>query len=72
MTDSIVGVSGTQGVTSGGGQGGGNHTPTGGKRKQAPAEPVSDLVEISCEAREQLGGKKEKKGIFDFIGELLG
>ena len=68
MTDPVDRIDGTQGAHSGGKYSGGSFSE-GHKKRERPV-PQQDLVEISQDARDRLGGKK-KKGILDFLKELL-
>lgn len=68
MTDSIRGVSGTQGTSAGGSHGSGGFS--GNHRKKGAGGAHGDLIEISQDARERSRGK-EKKSILDFLKELL-
>jgi hypothetical protein len=69
MTDPVKGVSGAQGTSSGGSYSGGAFSEHH-KKKGAPA-PQDDLIEISKDARDRSKGKT-KKGILEYLKELLG
>ncbi|HBA72545.1 MAG: hypothetical protein A2X82_19905 [Geobacteraceae bacterium GWC2_55_20] len=69
MTDPVNRISGTKETSPGGTYSGGSFTEDHKKRK-SPA-PEKDLVEISQAARDRSSGKK-RKGILEFLKELLG
>lgn len=67
MTDPIKGVSGAQGTSAGGSYSGGSFS---GQHKREERGPQDDLIEISQDARNRARGEK-KKGLFDYLKELL-
>lgn len=69
MTDPVKGISGTQGTSAGGSYSGGSFSE--GNKKRGTSIPQKDLIEISQDARNRSEGTK-KKGILDFLKELLG
>ena len=69
MTDEIKRVEGTHGTSAGGHYSGGSFS--GHQKKKGPTVPQDDLIEISQDARNRSEGKA-KKGIVEFLKELLG
>ena len=69
MTDSVKGVSGAVGASSGGSYSGGSF-PDHHKKKEA-AVPLNDQIDISQDARDRAKGKT-KKGILAYLRDLLG
>ena len=68
MTDPVKGISGAQGTSAGGSFSGGfseHH------KKREEVAPQVDLIEISQDARDRSTGKS-KKGILEYLKELLG
>lgn len=70
MTDPVHGISGTEGISSGGNYNGGGSLGHHKKRDSTP-HPQNDLIEISRDARDRSTGKK-KKGILEYLKELFG
>ena len=68
MTDSINRVSGTQGPSAGGTYSGGSFSEH--RKKRDTPGPQADLIEISQDARDRLGGKT-KKSLLEYLKELL-
>lgn len=69
MTDPVKGVSGSEGTSAGGSYSGGKFSA--GHKKKAASAPQGDLIEISQDARDRSTGKK-KKGLLEYLKELLG
>jgi hypothetical protein len=69
MTDSVKGISGAQGTSAGGSYSGGRFSD--GHKKRGATAPQDDLIEISQDARDRSSGKK-KKGILEYLKEMLG
>jgi len=69
MTDSVKGISGTQGTSAGGHYSGGSFS--GEHKKKSPAVPQPDVIEISRDARERSTGKA-KKSLLEYLKELFG
>lgn len=68
MTDSVSGISGTKGTSSGGTHSGGGFPE---ERKKRNAKVVEhDLVEISQDARERFSGKKQRS-ILEYLKDLF-
>jgi hypothetical protein len=68
MTDSVKGISGTQGPSAGGNYSGGSFSEE--HKKRGATAPQADLIEISQDARDRSTGKK-KKGLLEYLKELL-
>jgi hypothetical protein len=69
MTDQVKGVSGAQGTSAGGSYSGGSFSEH--HKKRGETVPQVDLIEISQDARDRSKGKS-KKGIMEYLKELLG
>jgi len=69
MTDPVKGISGAQGTSAGGNFSGGGFSEH--HKKRAVTAPQADLIEISQDARDRSTGKS-KKGILEYLKELLG
>jgi hypothetical protein len=69
MTDSVKGISGTQGTSAGGNYSGDSFSEHH-KKKGATAQQ-NDLIEISQDARDRSNGKT-RKSITECLKELLG
>lgn len=69
MTDSVKGVSGTQGTSAGGHYSGGSSS--GDHKKRDTNAPQADLIEISQDARDRSTGKS-RKNILEYLKELFG
>ena len=69
MTDSVKGISGSEGASSGGSYSGGSFS--GHHKKKETAAPLNDQIDISQDARDRAKGKT-KKGILDYLRDLLG
>lgn len=69
MTEPVNGISGTKETSPGGTYSGGSFTEEHKKRTAHVQE--RDLVEISQGARDRASGK-HRKGIFEYLKELLG
>ena len=69
MTDPVKGVSGAQGTSAGGSYSGGSFKEH--HKKKGATAPQVDLIEISQDARDRSTGKT-KKGILEYLKELLG
>lgn len=68
MTDSVKGVSGTQGASAGGSYSSGGHLAD--HKKRSAQAPQADLVEISKDALERSKGKK-RRSLLEYLIELL-
>lgn len=69
MTDPVKGISGSQGTSPGGHYSGGSFSEH--HKKRGTPAPQPDLIEISQDARDRSVGKT-KKGLLDYLKELLG
>jgi hypothetical protein len=69
MTDSVKGISGTQGTHAGGHYSGGSFSED--HKKRHTNAPQTDLIEISQDARDRSTGKT-RKNIMEYLKELFG
>ena len=69
MTDPIKGISGAQGTSAGGNYSGGRFSED--HTRHSVPKPQQDLIEISQGAHDRSTTGKKKKGLLEYLRELL-